>query len=51
TSLDLNDNIFIDNLEKFPDEDDDKNLLLEPNESLENINENDSQILGQDDYN
>ncbi|CAG8529108.1 8222_t:CDS:2 [Cetraspora pellucida] len=56
TSLDLNDEIFIDDLEKFPDNDDDENLLL--NEILENIetdevlenNENNSQILEEDEY-
>ncbi|CAG8812843.1 6754_t:CDS:1, partial [Racocetra fulgida] len=51
TSLDLNDEIFIDDLENFPDEDNDEDLLVETNETLENINETDNQISGQEDYN
>ncbi|KAF0552268.1 zinc finger bed domain-containing protein 1-like [Gigaspora margarita] len=51
TSLDLNDEIFIDNLEQFPDNDNENDdLLLETNKIIENIDENTSQILGQDDY-
>jgi hypothetical protein len=47
TSLDLNDEIFIDDLEKFPDNDDDYDSLFE-NENLNN-NENEL-ILGKDEY-
>ncbi|CAG8476096.1 24403_t:CDS:2, partial [Gigaspora rosea] len=51
-NLDLNDEIFVDDLEKFPDiEDNDEDLLLETDEILENINKQTNQILGQDDYN
>ncbi|CAG8640393.1 3523_t:CDS:2 [Cetraspora pellucida] len=39
TSLDLNNEIFIDNLENFSDEDNDKDLLLETDEIVENIKE------------
>jgi predicted HAD superfamily hydrolase len=50
-NLDLNDEIFIDDLENFPDiEDNDEDSLLETNEVLENI-EQTSQISGHDDYN
>ncbi|CAG8698507.1 15929_t:CDS:1, partial [Dentiscutata heterogama] len=50
-NLDLNNEIFIDDLENFPDEDDNnENLLLETNEILENINEETNQILEQDNY-
>ncbi|RIB16740.1 hypothetical protein C2G38_2189086 [Gigaspora rosea] len=51
TSLDLDDKTFIDDLEKFPNEDNYENLLLETNEILENIEKKDNQISGQDDYN
>lgn len=51
TSLDLNDEIFIDDLEQFPDDDDENDdLLIETNKIIENIDENTSQISGQDDY-
>ncbi|CAG8836634.1 21820_t:CDS:1, partial [Cetraspora pellucida] len=38
--LDLEDKIFIDNLEKFSDKKNDENLLLEINETVENIKTN-----------
>jgi hypothetical protein len=48
TSLDLEDEIFIDDLEKFPDEEDnDEDLLIEINENLDTINEETSR---QDNY-
>ncbi|CAG8781636.1 8036_t:CDS:1, partial [Cetraspora pellucida] len=51
-NLDLNDEIFIDNLENFPDiEDNDEDSLLETNEILENMIEQTNQILEHDDYN
>ncbi|CAG8832937.1 22199_t:CDS:2, partial [Cetraspora pellucida] len=50
-NLDLNNEIFIDDLENFPDiEDNDEDSLLETNEVLENI-EQTNQISGHDDYN
>ncbi|CAG8842003.1 28208_t:CDS:1, partial [Racocetra persica] len=49
--LDLNDEIFINDLENSSNKDNDENLLLETNEILENINEISDQISGQDDYN
>ncbi|CAG8517894.1 14364_t:CDS:1 [Cetraspora pellucida] len=49
-NLDLNDEIFIDDLENFPNEEDNEDLLLNSNEILENINEQISQISGQDNY-
>ncbi|CAG8678617.1 15120_t:CDS:1, partial [Cetraspora pellucida] len=40
TNLDLEDEIFIDDLEKFSNDKNDKNLLLEINEIVENIETN-----------
>ncbi|CAG8821667.1 22203_t:CDS:1, partial [Cetraspora pellucida] len=56
TNLNLEDEIFINDLEKFPDKENNENLLLEINETIENIKtnkilENIAQILGQDNYN
>ncbi|CAG8810627.1 20890_t:CDS:1, partial [Dentiscutata erythropus] len=51
-NLDLNNEIFIDDLENFPDKKHNKeNLLLETNKILENINKETSHILEQDNYN
>ncbi|CAG8522232.1 17002_t:CDS:2 [Cetraspora pellucida] len=51
-NLALNDKIFIDDLDNFPDiEDNDEDLLLETNKILENIVEQTSEISGHDDYN
>ncbi|CAG8781682.1 3006_t:CDS:2, partial [Cetraspora pellucida] len=51
-NLDLNDKIFINDLENFPDiEDNNEDLLLENNEIIKNMIEQTSQISGHDDYN
>ncbi|CAG8587322.1 22480_t:CDS:1, partial [Cetraspora pellucida] len=49
-NLDLNDKIFIDDLENFLNEEDNKDLLLNPNKILKNINKQIRQILEQDNY-
>ncbi|CAG8446239.1 5543_t:CDS:1 [Cetraspora pellucida] len=51
-NLDLNNKIFINDLENFLDkEDNNKDLLLNSKESLKNIDKQISQILEQNDYN
>ncbi|CAG8724699.1 12942_t:CDS:1, partial [Cetraspora pellucida] len=51
-NLDLNNEIFINDLENFSDiKDNDEDSLLETNKIIENMIEQTSQILGHDDYN